>query len=297
VLLGARLMGTAVNVTHTVFCPDIGPECALRPEPGQVHDQQFWIAELRLLAELALRDWLSVELQLPLRLSATTIVFRRLDGTAFTPESADIHHRNETLVGLGDPWLQLRARRSLGAFEGSLSGGFTVPVGRTEPNPFALGRAGLVHQHIQFGSGVVNPLLGGDLSYSWARVSARLSALAQLSFGQNLYGFQAGSRVLGGAGVNIRVVEGLLLGATVDSVTELPERWDGRIEQDGNVGRSDVLVGGQLDWTVGDVRLSLSVRVPVFQYFFADAADSQLRYPVMVGLGVSRAFNLRPSGP
>ena len=149
-----------------------------------------------------------------------------------------------------------------------------------------------MHQHIQFGSGVVNPLLGGDLSYTWARVSARLSALAQLSFGQNLYGFQAGSRVLGGAGVNIRVVEGLLLGATVDSVTELPERWDGRIEQDGNVGRSDVLVGAQVTWRLGMTTLLLSARVPVFQHFFADGHDGQLRYPAIVSLGVQRSFEL-----
>lgn len=291
-LLGARLMGTSVNVTHTVFCPEIGPVCATRPEPGQVHDQQFFIAELRLLAELSMRDWLSAELQLPLRVSATTITFRRLDGTPIVPESADIHHRNEVLVGLADPWLQLRARLGSGALRGSLSAGASLPVGRTEPNPFALGRAGLVHQHIQFGSGLVNPLLGAEGSYAWERVTARVTALAQLSLDQNLYGYQAGSRFLAGAGVSVRVIEGLMVGATVDSVTELPERWDGTIEQDGNVGRSDVLVGGQVEWQVGGLVLSLSVRVPVFQAFFADAADSQLRYPAMVGLGVSRSFDV-----
>lgn len=291
-LLGARVMGTSVNVTHTVECPEIGPVCATRAEPAQVHDQQFWIAELRLLAELAMRDWLSVELQLPLRVSATTITFRRLDGSAFEPESADIHHRNETLVGLADPWLQLRARGQMGAWSGSVNAGLTVPVGRTEPNPFALGRAGLVHQHVQFGSGLVNPLLGFEGSYAWERVTARLTGLAQLSLDQNLYGYQAGSRFLGSAGVTVRVVDGLVLGVSVDSATELPERWDGVVEQDGNVGRSDVLAGGMVQWQLGDVVLLLTVRVPVFQHYFTDAADSQLRYPAMVGLGVSRRFDV-----
>lgn len=291
-LLGARLMGTSVNVTHTVICPEIGPVCATRREPAQVHDQQFFIAELRLLAELSMRDWLSAELQLPLRVSATTITFRRLDGTPFTPESADLHHRNEVLVGLSDPWLQVRARAGSGALKGSLSAGVTLPVGRTEPNPFALGRAGFVHQHVQFGSGLVNPLLGAEGSYAWERVTARMTGLAQLSLDQNLYGYQAGSRFLAGVGVSVRLVEGLMVGATVDSVTVLPERWDGKVEQDGNVGRSDVLVGGQVEWQVGALVLTLSVRVPVFQVFFDDAADSQLRYPAMVGLGVSRSFDV-----
>ena len=154
-LLGARLMGTSVNVTHEASCPDLGPVCASRAEPPQVHDQRFLIAELRVFAELSVRDWLSFELQLPMRVSATTIVFRRLDGSAFTPEYGDIHHRDETLVGLGDPWLQARLHATWGIVSAAVSAGATLPVGRLEQNPFALGRAGLTHQHVQFGSGTL----------------------------------------------------------------------------------------------------------------------------------------------
>ncbi|MBE2248043.1 MAG: hypothetical protein IAE78_00760 [Myxococcus sp.] len=290
--VGARLMGTSLNVTHEVWCPSIGPVCALRREPPQVHDQRFLVGELRAFAELAVRDWLSLELQLPVRVTATSIVFRRLDGTPFTPEYGDIHHRDETLVGLGDPWLQARLRTSLAGVSVAVSAGATLPVGRVEPNPFALGRAGLTHQHVQFGAGLVNPLVGFEASRQWARVTARASGLAQLSLGENLYGYQAGSRFLASVGVDVRVVDALSLGGTVDSITELPERWDGRVEQDGNVGRSDLLLGAQAVWRLGEAAVTLSVRVPVVQYFFDDGYDSQLRYPAIVALGVQRTFEL-----
>ncbi len=93
-------------------------------------------------------------------------------------------------------------------------------------------------------------------------------------------------------GADVKVVEALSLGATVDSITELPERWDGAVEQDGNVGRSDVLVGAQVAWRLGPTTLLLSARVPVFQVFFADGDEGQLRYPAIVSLGVQRSFEL-----
>lgn len=289
--MGARALGTSLNVTHEVVCPEIGPVCATRAEPPQIHDQRFAIGELRLFAELGLREWASLEVQLPVRVAATTITFRRLDGSAFTPEVPDLHHRDEVLVGLGDPWLQGRFRWRLGGLGGAVGMGLTLPLGRVEPNPFALGRAGVAHQHVQFGAGLVNPLASLELTYAWSRVTARFSGVAQLSLGENLYGYQAGSRFAVGAGVDVRLVDGLVAGVTLDSLTELPERWDGVVEQDGNLGRSDLLVGGQLGWSLGATTLTASVRVPVFQHFFVEG-DGQLKYPVIVTIGVQRRFDL-----
>lgn len=284
-MLGARLVGTTLNVTHDISCPEIGPVCALRDEPPQIHDLQFWIAELRLSGELGFTDWLSLELQAPLRVNATRALFRRLDGTLFEPDVPDIHHRTETLFGFGDLWVQAsaRARTSGWLFAGRL--GATVPVGRTEENPFAKGRAGLEHQHLQFGSGTPNPLVGFDVFHTRERLVVRGGGQALLSLWPNARGFQAGSRLVGSLGVDVRVVQGLLVGGGVDAVTELPERWDGVVEQDGNVGRFDLLVGAQAGWTVGPVTLLLSVRVPVVQHFFV-GHHGQLRFPGLVSVGV-----------
>ncbi|HEY0882944.1 MAG TPA: hypothetical protein VGD87_15490, partial [Archangium sp.] len=292
--LGARLQATTINVVHEAVCPDIGPICAVRDEPPQVHDQQFYLGELRLSADYAFFEWLSAELQVPLRLSGTTITFRRLDGTPFEPEGGDIHHRNETLFGVGDPWLSVKPSFRWKGFTAQGRVGLTLPLGRTEPNPFVLGRMGLQHQHVQFGTGTVNPLLGLQLAQRLGeRVTPRLYGLAQLSLGQNQYGYQAGSRVLSGLAVDVQVHESLTLTATGDVLVELPERWDGVIEQDGNVGRVDVLVGAAVEWRVGGFTLSLAGRGPVYQYFFHESEDhGQLRFPFILSLGVERAFDL-----
>jgi hypothetical protein len=291
-LLGARLMGTTVNVVHEARCPDIGPICAQRDEPPQVHDQRFWIAELRLVGEYAATGWLSVELQLPVRLSATSIIYRRLDGTPFTPETPDIHHRNETLVGIGDPWLSARGRLTVGGFLLSAQLGLTLPLGRTETNPFALGRAGLAHQHTQFGTGTFDPLVGLEASRPFDPFVGRAYGLAQLSLYENSKGFQAGSRFTGGVGLDWRVAPPLQLGATGEVMTELPERWDGRVEQDGNLGRTDVLVGLLAKWTLGATSALLSVRVPVYQHFIVEHHEGgQLRYPAIVLLSVQHVLD------
>ena len=98
---------TVVRVVHDSVCPDIGPICDVRPEPPQIHDQRFYVTELRPVVEYGITNWLSAELQLPLKLSKTTIKYRTLEGASYNPDYQPIHHRNETLVGLGDPW-QLR---------------------------------------------------------------------------------------------------------------------------------------------------------------------------------------------
>ena len=42
--------------------------------------------------------------------------------------------------------------------------GTTIPIGRTEENPWKLGDAGIEHLHIQFGTGTFNPI--ANLRYS-----------------------------------------------------------------------------------------------------------------------------------
>jgi hypothetical protein len=286
-------MGTTVRVEHGIACPDIGPVCALRDEPPQNHDQRFWIAELRVQAEYGVTDWLGVELQLPLRLSSTTITYRDLDGNAFVPDQPDIHHRNETVVGPGDLWLSGRFRQRFGAFSLSARAGLTVPLGRTEANPFAAGRAGFEHQHVQFGTGTVDPLLGLELAYAWERVAARVYGQAQLTVYESARSFQAGSRFGGGAAVDFSIIPSVQVGVTAESLTELPERWQGVVEQDGNVGRTDVLLGLSGAWTVAGSTLTLSLRVPVYQHFIVTSSDGgQLKYPGIVQLAFQRPFDL-----
>lgn len=302
--LGASLIGTATSVSHVEECPDIGPICAERDEPPQIQEQGFWLGELRAQAEYGVADGLGLELQVPLRFVRTSIAYHRLDGTPFQPDYPSIHHRNETLVGPGDPWLSARPVLQLGRV--TLAGrlGVTLPLGATEENPFRLGTGGEQHQHVQFGTGTFDLVIGADAVVGLGRFSVRGYGLGQLGFYENGHGYRAGNRYLGGA-LGQLGLGALAVSLGPEVLHEQAERWDGRIEAEGNIGRTDLLVAANLSWAVGRSVLLLSAKVPVYQRFppspepapsgtlerrrhgGADEAQGQLTYPVIVVLGYS----------
>jgi hypothetical protein len=282
------LLATDVRTTHESECPEIGPICAVRDEPPQIHDQRFAVGELRAIVEHAFTDALGVELQVPLRLNHTTIQFRRLDGTPVTLDYESIHHRDATLFGLGDPWVQGRYAFPLGSARLIAHAGFTVPLGSTVENPFALGEEGLPHEHVQFGTGTVQPLLALEFAHVSEPWSARAWGQAQLSVVENSHGFRAGNRFGLGVSGELQVVGALRAGAAVDVANEQPERWNGVIQQDGNLGRTDVLVGGGLRWSTGDVQLGLMLRVPVYSHIIGH--HGQLEYPGLLSFHLGTTF-------
>lgn len=250
----------------------------------------FYVGELRGAFELGINDNFSFELQTPIRLSATTVRYRRLDGTIFEPDYPNIHHRNETLAGIADPSASLRTQWRLGSLILGGRAGFTLPIGKTEVNPFALGRAGLAHQHIQFGTGTANPLLGLDLALPIGRFHLRGYGQTQLVLYENEKGFRAGHRFAAGVLFDGRVVGDLSASLGVDVSNEQPERWNGRVEQDGNLGRTDLLVGASVSYPLGGVRFSLGVKVPVYQHIIVSGehGGGQLSYPAILTLGLQR---------
>jgi hypothetical protein len=292
--LALNLTATTMHVVHAEACPEIGPICAERAEPPQLHDQRFYVAELRPILAFGISEWLGAELQLPVRVVKTTIVFRRLDGTRFEPDYQNIHHRDETLYGFADPWLLGRSTWTRDALTLTGRAGLGIPLGSTEEDPFARGRAGLSHQHIQFGTGTLYPVLALDAELRQGALGLSGYGQALLFLYENQHGYRAGNRFMGGLAAELQVVPRLWIGAGGDVLNEQPERWQGVVQQDGNVGRTDVLVGGTLRYAFGAVTASASVKVPVYQHFI-DTGDhegdaSQLTYPAIVNLAVQTSF-------
>ncbi len=293
------LTGTTMRVVHSEECPDIGPICDQRDEPPQLHDLRFYVAELRPILAVGLTGQLALEAQLPMRVVHTRVQFRRLDGTPFEPDYQNIHHRNETIYGMADPWLLGRVTGSFGRFALTTRAGVGLPVGSTEEDPFVRGRAGLPHQHIQLGTGTVHPVFGLDLAFNLDTV--RLGAYGQVLYFlyENRHGYRPGSRYLGGLTADTEVSDGLRAGLGADLANEQPERWQGEVYQDGNVGRTDLLVGGMLSYTTGSTTTSLSARFPVWQHFVETGTHGgepgQLTYPVILGLSVASSFGAPPA--
>ncbi|MCU1282935.1 MAG: hypothetical protein JWM53_6481 [bacterium] len=291
--LALSLAGTGAHTGHVESCPDInGPGCAAMAVPDEWHDLSLFFGELRLHADYGLTRWLAADLSWSLRV--VHVGFQLEDAVTrqpiVPPFGPDLHHRTETLVGLTDPWLSMRAAKRVGPWAFVFRAGLTLPVGATVPNPFALGRQGLVHEHIQFGSGTVDPLAGVELRRAVGRFSVAGWMLAKSSFYENSHHYQAGSQLLAGANGSSDLWLRrwwFMLGALV--YDEAAERWDGVTETEGNLGRTDVMLDTAISWRFsGRWSATLSARIPVW----SRAVGAQLSTPAIGELAIARSFDL-----
>lgn len=277
-------------VTHVESCPDIGPACAERPPPDPYwHHVQLFVAELPLEASFGVTPWLAAELRLPLRVVDVRPSFRALDGTPL-PIDGDIHHRRETLVGLADPWLAARVAGRRGALTAGARLGVSLPLGKTEPDPFALGRQGLPHEHVQFGSGTFVPVVGGSVAYAWPRVELAANALALFSLYENRYGYRAPTRLFAALRLTVPLLTGALRPfVEADLARETNELWHGAIGDEGPTARTDLLVGGGVRWSFHDPwAADFGFRARAAKL----GGGTTLDYPGLVELGLSTAFDL-----
>jgi len=287
----ALLSGTYLDTLHQAGCADVADCDEVPAQPLYLHHQKVYPAELRAVAEVGLTRSLGVELQLPFRLVSTTIAYSTTDGQPYTPLDPDVHHRNETLSGISDPWLLGRWSAKLGDFLLVLRAGVSIPLGHTEPNPFVLGDMGIRHEHIQFGTGTWDPVGGFQLARGLGAVQLAAYAQAQASLYQNSYGFRAPARFFGGLQAATLLFAKLTGGIGADVLFEGAERWDGVVQQDGNLGRTEILAALSLLRLFGDTAVGVNARFPLWRHIVTgDDPQGSLSSPLMLSLIVSRTF-------
>ncbi|HUH00677.1 MAG TPA: transporter, partial [Kofleriaceae bacterium] len=260
-----------------------------------VHDQSIAFTEFRLRTELGLTERLGVALMLPFRALRTDIRYLDQAGAEVELVNSNIHHRDETLTGPGDPWLLGRYGLARGRASIEVQLGASIPFGRTEEDPFARGDLGLSHQHMQFGTGTVNPIVALELARRFDRWSLSAYALTVQMLYENGKGYQAGDRY--GAGLAAESA----LGTTrwgfrvgTDLQGETRELWNGISHPDeGNQGRVDWLLSAGVRRRLGDgYELTATVKVPLVTH----AVGGQLDFPAMVDVGISGSFALFGGG-
>ena len=249
------------------------------------HVQDFTLGEWSQVAERGLIAGLGLELAFPIREVRSRVHYEDGAQRPYVPPVPDLHHRNETLLGPGDARLLLHLGRSHGALDLGLRAGASLPLGRTEDNPFELGRRGIPHQHLQFGTGTWDPILGLALGGRIGKTSLEASVLARWSLYQNSHGYRAGARYSLGARANRPVISSWFGFGGLDLGREEAETWDGKIEEEGNLGRTDLLAAFGLGRPVDAVgSFSLTAEIPLV----TDATGAQVDYPVLISLGWSR---------
>lgn len=248
------------------------------------HVQHFTMSDTAVAVSRGLGAGVGVEYVGFLRHITTTIRFEDLDRRPILVPGGDIHHRNETLIGPGDPWLMLVAGRRLGPWSSAFRAGVSVPLGKTEENPFALGRRGLPHQHVQFGTGTWDPIAGAAVARRFGQVTASVSALGRVAVSTNDHGYRAGRRLQLSTAGDRRLSGPWRAQAGFDYAHETAETWDGRVEEEGNLGRSDLLFSAGLVRELGGRALVLTLRVPLR----TRSNGVQVDYPAIVSLGWSQ---------
>ena len=271
----------------------------LLDEQGQVlrTDTRLVLAETRLAASYALTPSLALDASLPYRIVDVGVTHRDpATGEVVVPSAPPIHARDETLHGVGDPSIALHVARDLGGFGVHARLGTSLPLGRSEEDPVALGAIGQEHQHVQLGSGTFIPSLALEVQRPIGEVTLAGFGLIHASLYDNDHGYRAGDRwsagVSGSAGLGTR---GWTFSLAAEVHAETAETWDGVVPADeGNAGRTDVLLGGVVAWRPRPgLAVVLDVKVPVY----AHVVGPQLDYPVVIGVGfvTTRDVKRRPS--
>lgn len=164
--------------SHVATCPDVAPiECAAGVIPPHMHHVRLALTHSDVTVDRGLTTNTQLSLRLPYDVKEMRVKYTMLDGQPFIPPYGDIHHRNETLRGVSDASLTLAWTPRTDFLFGA---GTTLPIGHTVADPVALGKLGLKHEHIQFGSGTFQPIVsaqwnrGGKVPFFF-RLEDRLS--------------------------------------------------------------------------------------------------------------------------
>ena len=224
---------TQIEVTHDAVCPDISPvHCEeLGGLPPHTHHQTMNMTRMNSLLAVGLGKGFQVKGEVPFDYKVMGIEYKDDQGKPYEPPYGGIHHRNETLKGLGDARVRLEyyanAKKDW-VVGGGL--GTTIPIGKTEEDPYELSEKSLTHQHIQMGSGTFNPVLNLKAIYSghqWGMVS---TLQTKLSLSENDKSYKPSNAVRLTAGPTYRATAKWMLVASGDVLHETQAYWGDRAD-------------------------------------------------------------------
>ena len=142
-----------MNTNHEASCPDIAPkECAEQDIPTHNHNQSLlYVNWNHTLIYMLPSDW-QIGIVVPLQMRQIQIEYLLEDGSEFLPPYAGRHHRNENLLGIGDPQIFARSIVWLQSWGLMPELRISLPVGKIEDNPYLLAQESQAHQPLQMGN-------------------------------------------------------------------------------------------------------------------------------------------------
>lgn len=253
------------------------------------HHTTILATDVRLFGEYGLLPNLAIQAVLPVRIIGTRTRYTDLSDRPITLAAPSIHHRNETLAGLGDAQVLLHRGFKLAGVSLGARAGVSIPLGEVHEDPYRLADLGLPHEHIQFGTGTWDPVVSLDASGAAGAFTVSAFGALQAPLYEGPRGYRAGARSTAGAALS-RTFGAVSLRLTGQVLHERPERWHGRVPaEDGNQGRTDLYFAPGVTWNFsGEWMLSADVRVRAFSH----TVNAQLDMPVVLEIGLGRLLHL-----
>jgi hypothetical protein len=268
-------------------------------EPGVPFEDQAWahlvaldLSEMTARFSLGLTERWALDVAVPFREVQVTADFEDQNGERL-PDFDSIHHRDETISGIGDVSVVGRYRwkpLNLVGWVFDLAAGASLPTGNTEEDPFVRGAQGLAHQHIFFGSGTVDPIAGVS-AYRRSDVAPFISWLRAIApVDTNSQGYRAGERLSTGVGVSPSFgFEHWSFVGQLEIFHEERSQWGGRDAR--NSGRTDLVANVGAFWSPSaDWTVQVIARVPDN----LDSRGGQLDLAPILSFGVTRSWSFRP---
>ncbi|MCX4242584.1 hypothetical protein [Paraliomyxa miuraensis] len=292
VRLGFSMLGSFVHASHDVEPDQREPDLPLARQPAE-HVLDIGMLEWDLDAQLGVSRRFAIELMLPVRATIIDATFLDGDGQVL-PGVQSIHHRDETIAGVGDLLAGIRVGAVLPTdvprWTLALRTGVSLPTGNIEPDPFVLGAHGQQHQHMFFGSGTVDPMIGFDTNVAFDRWSLVGWTMARSALYANQYGYRGTTTVVGGVGAWSGLgLERWSFLVQPEVFFETPARWSGVAAR--NSGRTSLLATAGLFFVPAPRwQLHLLGKIPYATW----SQGGQLEWPFVALIGMSATFDMRP---
>ena len=205
------------------------------------------------------------------------------DGSPYVPPYGNIHHRDEVLFGLGDGRLEIQHFVRLdGGWVIGAGFGSTLPLGRTEEDPYALASQSLKHQHIQMGAGTFKPAVSVSAVFSghvWGMTAFMNGELAMYA---NDKDYRPSSRINVAVGPTYRVTSKLMLTSEISLTNETQAEWSA--QPDPQSGQTRAMLGASVIYRFNP---KLAVMAQGKTSLFQVTQKTVMRQPFVGSLGLT----------
>ena len=224
---------TQIAISHDAVCPEISPvHCEeLGGLPPHTHHQTMTMSRMNGLLAVGIGKGFRIKGELPFDHKVMAIEYKDDQGKPYDPPYGGIHHRNETLKGLGDARVHVEYYTSPTkgwAVGGGL--GTTIPIGKTEEDPYDLAAKSQPHQHIQMGSGTFTPIANVSAVYSGQRWGMVSKLQTKVSLVDNDKSYKPSSALRLTAGPTYQVASKWVFMVSGDVLKESQAYWGDRAD-------------------------------------------------------------------